>query len=338
MKTIDSRAAPQGRGAFVISLDFELHWGVRDTASGSAAYIPNLLGARAAIPRLLDLFESSGIAATWATVGFLFAESREELEAYHPEVKPQYRDPRLDPYRQEIGRSEADDPLHYAASLIRLISRTPGQEVATHTYSHYYCLEDGSDADSFSADLASAKAIARARGVELRSIVLPRNQWNPRFASIVTHAGLECYRGNQFGWMYEPGRHGDEHAVKRMARLLDSHVPGRSWNGAGWAVLSPCNGLHNVPASCFLRPPSNRGWGDGLHTNRIRRGMSRAAAHGRVFHVWWHPHNMGVDTDGHLSRLGQLLDHYRRLRDEYGMASLTMIDAAAVARSALHHA
>ena len=44
------------RGAFVISLDFELHWGVRDRLGSKDSYGNSLLGARKAIPRMLDLF------------------------------------------------------------------------------------------------------------------------------------------------------------------------------------------------------------------------------------------------------------------------------------------
>jgi GAF domain-containing protein len=42
-------------GIFTISLDFELYWGVRDKVD-LEAYRGSLLGAREAIPRLLDLF------------------------------------------------------------------------------------------------------------------------------------------------------------------------------------------------------------------------------------------------------------------------------------------
>src|SRR5579859_4252999 len=76
--SVNSRLAGPGYGAFVISLDFELHWGVRDHEPLDGPYRPNLLGARNAIPRLLEMFERYGISATWAIVGFLFARSREE--------------------------------------------------------------------------------------------------------------------------------------------------------------------------------------------------------------------------------------------------------------------
>ena len=44
-------------GALVLSLDFELHWGVRDHQPAEGPYRANLLGARAVIPRLLDMFQ-----------------------------------------------------------------------------------------------------------------------------------------------------------------------------------------------------------------------------------------------------------------------------------------
>src|SRR5450755_2842539 len=98
-QTLSKGAAQPEFGAFVISLDFELHWGVRDRPSSSVSYRANLMGARVAIPGMLDLFEEFNVAATWATVGFLFANSRREMEEYSPAIRPVYENPQLDPYR-----------------------------------------------------------------------------------------------------------------------------------------------------------------------------------------------------------------------------------------------
>ena len=65
-------------GALVISLDFELYWGVRDKRS-LAQYGRNILGGRKAIPRMLDLFAERDVGATWATVGFVFCGSKDEV-------------------------------------------------------------------------------------------------------------------------------------------------------------------------------------------------------------------------------------------------------------------
>src|ERR1700709_771116 len=108
-----------GRGALVISLDFELHWGVRDHTPLNATERKRLLGARAVVPNLLRVFDAHKIRATWATVGFLFARSREEAFECRPRCTPKYEQKELDPYEETLGRDEADDPFHFAPSLIR---------------------------------------------------------------------------------------------------------------------------------------------------------------------------------------------------------------------------
>ena len=65
-----------------------------------------------------------------------------------------------------------------------------------------------------------------------------------------------------------------------------------------------------------------------LRLSRLKRQMTAAAAAGRIFHLWWHPHNFGADTEANLYFLDRLLDHYRRLRDSFGMRSETMAEAA----------
>lgn len=317
--------------AFVVSLDFELHWGVRDVHGPFSDYIQNIRGARDAIPRILDLFVEYEIAATWATVGFLFADSREELEAFSPQLRPRYVDPRLDPYREPLGLDERDDPLHFAPSLVRQIHSTPRQEIATHTFSHYYCLEAGSDHESFRQDIASAMEIARAKGIDVKSIVLPRNQWNPSFASALTELGIRCYRGNQLGWMYESEAKTTESPGKRGARLLDAYYPITDWRGTSWHSVLRGVGAYNVEASCFLRPSKGRDWQDRLRLRRIARAMASAAEAGTIFHVWWHPHNFGRYTSNNLVQLRRILDHFDMLRSRFGMKSMTMLDCCTYA-------
>ncbi|HUE97135.1 MAG TPA: hypothetical protein VMN39_10770, partial [Longimicrobiaceae bacterium] len=105
------------RGAFVVSLDFELAWGMGRQAARDDDTRSRLLGARAVVPRLLELFEEFEVAATWAVVGFLFAESRAELERMKPAGRPRYLDPALSSYEVEVGEDESEDPLHFAPSL-----------------------------------------------------------------------------------------------------------------------------------------------------------------------------------------------------------------------------
>ena len=96
-------------GTLIVSLDFELFWGMLDCSS-LEAYRANVLGGRKAIPQLLSLFRRYDIHATWAAVGFLFAENYETLSRYFPEesLRPSYEKPGLSPYPwfETIGENE----------------------------------------------------------------------------------------------------------------------------------------------------------------------------------------------------------------------------------------
>ena len=61
-----------------------------------------------------------------------------------------------------IGENEERDPFHYGQSLLEKISRYEGQEISTHTFSHYYCLEDGQTAEQFEADLKASLKVNAA--------------------------------------------------------------------------------------------------------------------------------------------------------------------------------
>ena len=84
-------------GTFMVSLDYELFWGMLD-CSTLEAYQDNVLGGRKAIPQMLELFQKYGIHATWATVGFLFADNYQELSRFFPESRPGYSNPELNYY------------------------------------------------------------------------------------------------------------------------------------------------------------------------------------------------------------------------------------------------
>ncbi len=322
--------APFGeQGVFTISLDFELRWGDLQ-AFAREVYRENLLGVRRAIPEILQLFSDYGIHATWATVGFLFFSGRDELLENLPDILPAYTKEELSPYPPiaSTGNSEEEDPLHYAPSLVEQIAASKGQEVATHTFSHYYCLEDGQTGEAFRADLRAARRVARERGIELCSLVFPRNQFNEEYLSICAEEGIIAYRGNQRNWMYEASTTDGESRLKRPARLADVYLNLSGHNGHEAAVLGE-KPPFDIPASRLLRPVSSMAaWLEWLRLRRIKDEMSHAARNGLFYHLWWHPHNFGADVDANLAFLRQVLAHYQQLREQYGMESLNMGEIA----------
>ncbi|WP_067075029.1 polysaccharide deacetylase family protein [Methanoculleus horonobensis] len=324
-------------GVFVISLDFELYWGVRDVVTLDA-YRDNLLGARRAVPIILDLFEEYGIHATWATVGFLFFDSKEELLRSLPEVKPRYADPVLNPYPyiESIGDGECDDPFHYAATLVREIHSSRGQEIATHTFSHYYCLEDGHDVHCFEDDLRAAVGAAKRLGIDIRSLVLPRNQLNPDCLAVLGNFGILSYRGTPDSWLH-CGR-SQRHNPRSLSLLRYAESV---WGKVGYNCYSlPRLSLSdpwNIPASRFLYPciPSLY-WCDALRRRRIQNELSYASEHSQLYHLWWHPHNFGAEPERNIEHLRKILDHFASLRDNGEMISMNMGEVADLFQQKAH--
>jgi peptidoglycan/xylan/chitin deacetylase (PgdA/CDA1 family) len=329
---VPAKAPPYG--SLVVSLDFELHWGLRDLLTADGPYRRNLLGGRAAVPRILAVFEQFEIAATWATIGFLFAGDRDELTDFFPAVRPVYHHSRFDPYREPIGRNEYEDPLHFGRSLLEIIRATPRQEIGSHTFSHFLCREEGQDASSFRADLESAQRIAFATlGLTLKSLVLPKNQFSPQYAKVIRTAGFRCYRGNQHGRIYAAtDTRGAASKTIRAARLADAYIPVSPQRFPAWPDLRPHLGLIGIPATRFLRPynPLLKPF-DPLRSNRIRAGLRAAARNRQIYHLWWHPHNFGAYIDESVQFLLEILSEFRSLRDEYGFRSMSMAEAAELA-------
>lgn len=315
-------------GQLIVSLDFELFWGMLD-CSTLEEYGNNVLGGRAAIPRLLELFRQYEIHATWATVGFLFGDNYEDLRRYFPEkaLRPSYEDPRLDAYDwfDKIGSNEQEAPCFYGPALIRLVADTPGQEIGSHTFCHYYCREKGQTPEQFEADLRSAKAIAAAKGYELTSVILPRNQCEPEYTEVLRKCGFTAYRDEENDWIHEKIK---IRPLMRLLRLMDAYVP---LTGQGGYVPRCEEGIWNLTGSrAFKAVSRSRRSLEGMKVRRIKKQMLNAAKKGLTFHLWWHPHNMGDLTEDFFAQLEEILRYYSCLRDEYGMVSRNMREAAEI--------
>ena len=312
-------------GIFLISLDFELHWGVRDKRS-TKEYSNNLLGARAVIPELLELFQQYNIHVTWATVGFLFYDNFEDLNLSIARKIPVYNKPILNPYLEfdSLGKNEKEDPYHYALSLIQLIKSNPNQEIASHTFSHYYCLEDGQDIECFEADLIAAIEAGKKNGITIESLVFPRNQHNKKYLDIVKKHGIISFRGNPKSWIYNERKEEDNSVLLKVFRFLDAYV---NLSGKNCYFVSEINPdpPYNIPASRFLYPHiSALKLFDSLKLKRIFSEMKYAATHNMVYHIWWHPHNFGINREENLQMLTQILEYFKALHEDYGMESMNM--------------
>jgi hypothetical protein len=313
-------------GNFVISLDYELMWGVRDHATCDS-YGPNVLGGRQAIPAMLDLFHHRNIRATWATVGALLCEGKDELLA---RAERAGLDTAAIPRLEEIGPDERCDPYHYGASLARMIMSCPGHELGTHTFSHRCALEPGVTTRAFSADVATAVTQLGEWGIKCKSIVFPRNQYGAEALEACRLHGLTHFRGNETKWFYAPAPGEAQTKARRLCRLVDSYIDLSGANVSQPAHSGPGR-LTNVASSRFLRPYNRRlAPLDGLRLRRITKAMEQAARTGGTFHLWWHPENFGKNLSENLAMLTKVLDQYQGLMDTHGMQSRAMHEIGSI--------
>ncbi len=317
------------KGKFVISLDFEMYWGVHDAVKLSY-YKENLLGVRKVIPKLLELFSQYHIHATFATVGFLFFDNKKDLLNAMPQSKPQYFNKKISPYLSQIneaGENENDDPIRFGFSLINEIKNAK-QEIASHTFSHFYCLEDGQTLQDFKEDLVAAKLIASKNEIKLKSIVFPRNQYNNDYLKICKDEGFISFRGNEKVKLISSETYGKGIYFRRPFRFADSYFNLSGHNCYSDEEMKK-DVLINIPSSRFLRPYSKKLFFlEKYKFKRIRNSMTYAAKNGLMFHLWWHPHNFGKNIFENIAFLEKILIHFEKLKKMYDFESIDMSSLA----------
>jgi peptidoglycan/xylan/chitin deacetylase (PgdA/CDA1 family) len=308
------------KGALVISLDFELVWGVFDHIQliDKVSYFSNTL---LAIPQMLELFEKNSINVTWATVGMLFNENWDEWHANKPSLLPTYDNANLNPYKygQEHQKSNLDK-FFFAPNLIKDIQSVSGQELATHTYSHYYCLEKGQTIEQFDADLKQAQVMANKFDSELKSLVFPRNQFNKDYLDVCENNKIETVRSNPESWYWDVTK--KETIITKLVRSGDAYLPFGKKSYSSDTIINEA--VVSQSASRFFRPQNKIDLLNSARVLRMQNEIIQAAKKGEVYHLWWHPHNFGIDTNGAIKSLKSILETYLKCKELYQMESLTM--------------
>lgn len=310
------------KGIFTISLDFELFWGVRDHRT-LENYGENIRNVYHVVPRLLELFSKYNVHCTWATVGFLFFNEKKEMMSYLPVQRPTYEKKDYDPYPY-LEQNELEKIYHFAPALIEQIRRTPGQEIGTHTFSHFYTLEKNTTIGQFQSDLRAAIAIAKEKGIEIKSIVFPRNQYSDEHIKACLEEGIKIYRGNALSGVYKPTSRENEKLFRKGTRFADAYI---NITGHHCHAIPAVSEIINLPASRFLRPydPKFKMF-DKLKLRRIKQGIKFAAKHGLIYQLWWHPHNFGKYMNENFKFLEQVLEYYHQLNREGKIESQNMLE------------
>lgn len=310
-------------GHLVISLDFELLWGIFDKVNylEKERYFENT---RKVIPEILRLFSEYGISCTWATVGMLFHETWGEWEKNIPNSRPGYKRSTLSAYEYggKLKNQKGTEKLVFAKELVQKINETPGQEIGTHTYSHYYCLENGQTLETFKLDLEKSIELAKKMGIEMKSLVFPRNQFNEAYLKICVEQGIESVRSNPADWYWRDTQ--KDSLPTKIFRTADAYI-GKNNKAYKISSLKKEQGKPlSQPASRLLRPFSGNKIMNKIKLERIRSEMSSAAKNGAIYHLWWHPHNFGNHPGESVEELKLILAHFKKCQKEYDFLSTNM--------------
>lgn len=301
--------------AVVLSIDFELRWGVADAIPDRHdAYRSNLEAVPEAVQASLEIFAAHDAGATWATVGAVACEDWDHYHARAPRP-PRYRDVRLR-FRPAFRLLDPRGRLHFAPSVVREIASAPRQEIASHTFGHIYFREPGCELSDVEQDTRAAADVLRDRtGSPITSFVFPRNQIAR--TDVLRSEGIRRWRTNPRPFYWSATSNQEQSALVRMLRVADSVLPmGRR----GAAALE-----HR--ASHFVRfTLPEIGWR--AHLRRLVAD-ARALGPGEHLHLWWHPHNLGGQLRRSLARLAELLTRVREASPDLPILSMVEADAHA---------
>lgn len=306
----------------VISLDFELLWGVAD--SKDERYYDNITAVRDIIPRLIDLFERFEVGVTWATVGAVCCANLEDFVSSCPKWPHDgTSEAALNPLGNYETLLNTPENLLFAPELVEMIALAPLQELGCHSFGHIYACAEDVSASQFGSDVAAAVLRLKRPKQQISSFVFPRNQVNPEYLSILEQHGFSAFRGNTDHWAYAFSSNRLQSYGSRIFRFVDSYLPLSGSRSVSPEIVT--DSLVDVPASCFFRPYKKQlSILEPLKIRRIKWSMKRAARSGRLFHLWWHPHNFGAHAQENLCQLEEILTYFSLLRQEYNFESLTM--------------
>jgi peptidoglycan/xylan/chitin deacetylase (PgdA/CDA1 family) len=304
-------------GLFVLSLDTEIGWGTythaerRQRAEAFDHY-------REHLARLIALLDEYEVRSTWAIVGHLFLEPGESPPA--DLLRPRYA------WSDSPQIVELPDPEHpdwyYARDTIEMIRHARVEhEIATHTYTHAIAADPAVTPEIWSSQLAACAKLHKANGLPFRSLVYP---WNKvAYTEGLAGHGLATFRGRERSW-YEslPGRW--MRAGHLLHRALSLPAPTYAARD-----LLPANGVIDIPASQLLMPYDGirRFIPTSLRVAQARRAMREAVRRDRLFHLWFHPFNLGSSPEMFVA-LERILEAVTEHRNRRGLRVVTMAEAA----------
>lgn len=303
----------KNKGIFCLSLDMELLWGRHDKKY-VGRFITRAQKERDIVKKLLSIFQKYEVAATWAIVGHLFLSSCRRVNGVvHAEInRPYYPWYTKDWFAKDPGTNNNKDPEWYGPDMIDLIRSNPIQEIASHSFSHVIFGHSGCSQQCADDEISQCVALAKRKGITLRSFVYPRNSVG--HLPLLKKYGFTNYRG--------------ENSRYQIPYLGQQLRTGEYFLPFPPKVYQPTkkDGLVNIPESLYFFSARGvrRHIPNGLRLKKIRRGIDEAILKGAVFHLWTHPTDFADETENLLSVFEQVISYAKSKQKAGKLSILTM--------------
>ena len=304
-------------GIFVLSLDFEMMWGSIFNKNVYNGYATRCKNIEYILEGVMNKIQEYDIHATWATVGGIACSSKEEAcELASPRISDPYGELSLIDTIKDFPDSLF--PKYFDPAFVKKISETPGQELATHTFSHFYLDEHSDRYQKLDDEIKASKTIFNKFNNQVNSIVMPKNQCDNEMLNILAKNQIYIFRGPQVSSFFEKSKH------RRIYRFLDAYFP---ICGSSLYSLKDIynNGFYNVRASRFFRFYfSKLKFFEFLKLIRVKREIRKCAKKKLVYHLWFHPHNLGTNVNKNLRTLTNLFKYVCKMKKKYNLVSVNM--------------
>ena len=283
-------------GQLIISIDFELAWGVWDRITPADLRFA-AEDERPICASLIELLDRYQIPATWAIVAALLDKAT-------------------------AAEQPGDKRCWHAPDVIEQIvnAKTP-HEIGSHGGRHRYF--DRMTAAQAREDLDFAREQHRVHALPFDAFVFPRNSIG--HLNELRNAGLHTFRGPDFGWFMTAGAAG--RMVSRAANFADKLLP---IPPAPVTARKNGDGLVDIPGSMLLlgRNGARRFVLTTVTRAKLAMGLARACASKRIFHLWFHPSNFYYRRDEQFATLAWFLEQAAEQASRGDLEILTMGECA----------
>jgi len=300
------------RGILVISMDVELGWGFRDRNN-----IYNFLSQNGDFERhnfneFLRLLKHYNINVTFAIVGHLIVE-----QCFHDSC-------RFDKWFADWPcKSNKHHPLWYAPDLVESILSMPQKhEIASHSFSHIIFNNSKVDKNIIRTDFTLWKALAKKKGITLKSFVFPRNR--EAHLKFLREFGIKCFRGTIH--------------CKQLPRLPGMAIVNEFLGPTPSEVTLTKEGLVVIPSTSYpnltsillpqgkhVRSKYSRivpaEVAQAIHFYGIKRAIIKTIKTRKVLHLWTHESNL---NEKQLPLIDRILRFVNIMRDKGILDIMTM--------------